>query len=156
MIIRLRAFRRVIFYFLLIWFCFLSVSGGVLANTCTGSRSYTYNRCSCKTDDETLEEYCDCEIITNNLAICQWMSEGTWCGYCYKADDSCSVVNGVCSVHANGGVPCGGAMPGMTGCSVCVTVNGRCGGSNGGSFCDRPTNHLCNAGSLSWTDSIGR
>jgi len=103
-------------------------------------------------------DVCDCNTH-NWSADCSFnpIQFGDYCGYCRSADKTCEIKNGVCILHDYGlGGPCGfGGIFQTTGCSVCVTVNGRCGSANNSSSCDRPTGNLCNAGWVSWIDSEG-
>ena len=145
--------RRLFFVLFLLLIIFGFNPTVLVANTCTGSPSATYTYCECI--DSILGKKCSCSTKTDT-GSCYWLQTGLGpvCVWDKAFDWTCSVTNGVCVATAPS-YRSSHSAPTESGCTTCVTVNGRCGSSNGGSFCDRPTSGLCSSGSVSWTDSVG-
>jgi hypothetical protein len=154
---KIKKFFGLFILIFVILFMFL-IQGVVLANTCTGSVSYTYPTYSCVDEPFLGYKVCDGPSFVSATGNCHFNSIGQ-CGYCRENGYDCQdPPASACYVeHLPGGCGtssyarwelCGSG-------NLCVTVNGKCGGSNGDSFCSRPTTGLCSSGKLSWTDSVG-
>jgi hypothetical protein len=130
---------------------FLIVKGDVRANTCSGSGSRTVTDESCVYLSFSRTYYCSSRTFTDSNTCV--IDSHDFCGWNTIPECDCILSSDAKECHEE----CRPASNTFlyTGCTTCVTVNGKCGGSNGDSFCSRPTTGLCSSGKLSWTDSVG-